>query len=947
MQPYLEPLIVRNRDIRNQQRSTSMNDARDSETTAQTTATDSKRSFAMNRHLTPLAAILALVFATVLVGLPAFAQSTVIWNGVNMDWTEPDSDSWSGSTYTSGDHARFTGSGQGAVNVQGGGVNPATTTVTSGAYTFTGGPIAGTLANSGTLTLNSANSFSAVTASGGTLNLGDDAAAGSAAIAFTAATTLNLTTTGSGNYGNNLTTNGTGTITISARNNLGTNTHTLGTLSIGGNQTLRDNRNSGASSTSPITVNFGTVTLGGNATFDLNSTSGVGSPLYRTMWVLGAVNETGVSRSLTKISSQEANHNILRLSAAGNYSGGTTVNAGTLEATATGALGSGPVTINGGTLDATADYVSSYTGTTIAVNGGRLIARTSNALRTGATGNAPFDITLAAGTELFLNNPTSTTFNNNIATTGNGTITIRMGNYDISSVTNTLGTLTIGGNQTLRDNRNVPTNPPKENKLIFGAVTLGGNATFDVNGATWDGLSTWVLGPISETGGSRSLTKISSERLQASTLILSGAGTFTGDTRVTGGTLKLEHNLAIQNSAFDTSGGGTFNLTSVNTPTFGGLKGGNNLALPTNVTALTLNVGTGLTHTYSGNLGGSNASLTKSGLGTQVLAGANTYTGATSIESGTVSASNIVVGGGASNLGNAASAVSLGSAGAQGALSYTGNSATYTRGFIIGGAGGGRLDVTTAGQTLTIATGGVNGTGLLTVGGAGNTTINSNLTHTGGLTKLDGGTLTLAGDNGYTGATSIQGGTVVLSGSLAAGSAVSVGNATLKGIGLAGGTVTVNAGGTLAPGASIGSLGSGDLALTDGSIFEYEFNSASLAGDLAYVTGTVDLTGEVTLVLDELASGKLSAGNKLTLISSTDDWNGGLFTYQGSLLADDSIFTLGSNKWLFNYNDTTGGDNFAANQLGAINFITMTTIPEPSAALLLALGGLVALRRRR
>ena len=56
------------------------------------------------------------------------------------------------------------------------------------------------------------------------------------------------------------------------------------------------------------------------------------------------------------------------------------------------------------------------------------------------------------------------------------------------------------------------------------------------------------------------------------------------------------------------------------------------------------------------------------------------------------------------NLGNATTAVVLGGTSAKGALRYTGDTATYTRGFTVNACGG-EVDVTTLGQTLTIATG--------------------------------------------------------------------------------------------------------------------------------------------------------------------------------------------------------------------------------------------------
>jgi len=123
------------------------------------------------------------------------------------------------------------------------------------------------------------------------------------------------------------------------------------------------------------------------------------------------------------------------------------------------------------------------------------------------------------------------------------------------------------------------------------------------------------------------------------TLQLSAANTFRGNTTVAGGTLLLSNNLALENSAFDPSGAGALAFsTGINTPTFGGLTGAANLALPGNITALTLNPGTAVSHTYTGDLSGGAAgmTLTKTGDGTQTLGANQNYTGATNVNAGTL-----------------------------------------------------------------------------------------------------------------------------------------------------------------------------------------------------------------------------------------------------------------------------------------------------------------------
>jgi hypothetical protein len=190
-----------------------------------------------------------------------------------------------------------------------------------------------------------------------------------------------------------------------------------------------------------------------------------------------------------------------------------------------------------------------------------------------------------------------------------------------------------------------------------------------------------------------------------------------------------------------------------------------------------------------------------------------------------------------------------------------------------------------------------------------------------------------------------------VNGSLANTSTTIGSGATLQGSGSIGGSVTVQSGGIIAAGNSIESLATGGLTLQTGSTFAYEMNNdaaAGVAGDLTAVTGnlTLDLSNLSILTLGELGTGSWTIGEKLTLISYSGAWNGGLFNYGGTL-ADDSTITFSGMDWLFNYNDISAGTNYTGDLTGS-GFVTMTAIPEPNVAVLLGgLGTLVLLRRRR
>ncbi|MFN6095280.1 MAG: PEP-CTERM sorting domain-containing protein, partial [Verrucomicrobiota bacterium] len=159
-----------------------------------------------------------------------------------------------------------------------------------------------------------------------------------------------------------------------------------------------------------------------------------------------------------------------------------------------------------------------------------------------------------------------------------------------------------------------------------------------------------------------------------------------------------------------------------------------------------------------------------------------------------------------------------------------------------------------------------------------------------------------------------------------------------------GGALSVS--GQLSPGNSIESIGASSVSFMNGSTYAYELNSSVLGGDLLYTTGALNIASTTTLSLTELASGTLAMNGKLTLISY-GTWNGGLFTYNGNTLNNGDKFTLGSNEWLFKYDDTSGGNNFLSDQAGASKYITMTVVPEPNVAMMVGSLALMTLLRRR
>ena len=310
-------------------------------------------------------------------------------------------------------------------------------------------------------------------------------------------------------------------------------------------------------------------------------------------------------------------------------------------------------------------------------------------------------------------------------------------------------------------------------QLLYTGVTTP-TRTIQVIAGT-GGVDANLTGVISNGANTSSLIKSGNGTLQ-----LSATNTYTGTTLVSNGTLILGNNLALQNSAIDTSGTGVISLVGTN-PTFGGLAdGAGQHALASvittgysSVTGITLNPATGLTYSYSGVIANSAAgmTLTKTGAGTQVLSGPNTYSGLTTVSAGVLQFSS------ANNLGNSSltNSISLGAA----TLESTANSYDLgvNRSIALTGAGTILSDL----GTLTVSGSITNGANLLTVGGAGNTIISGVIGNgSGALTKSGAGTLTLSNANTYTGVTTLSSGTLNLSNQNAAQfSSMTMGGGTL------------------------------------------------------------------------------------------------------------------------------------------------------------------------
>jgi len=328
----------------------------------------------------------------------------------------------------------------------------------------------------------------------------------------------------------------------------------------------------------------------------------------------------------------------LTLSGANIYSGGTTISSGVLSIAGKGSLPG---------WDTSGSY-SVASGSALAVYNAVINSEITTMLTTTnfAAGSAlGFDT--AATTTRTYSDTLADTLQGKLGLTklGAGTLTLNVVNTYTGATTITAGILNANSSAAL----GAPTNT-----LVFNGGTLQAGAA--ITSATTRLVTLTSTGIIDTNGYDVSIAGVMSgagglTKTGASTLTLSGDNTYTGATTVSAGTLKAGVvTTAFGNKSSVTLNGGSLDLNGYSN-TIGPLNGiaSSTVALGSETLTITTTAATVTSASINGNYAGvisGAGGLTVAGTGgtggTQILTGANTYTGTTTISDGTLQIGDVV-----------------------------------------------------------------------------------------------------------------------------------------------------------------------------------------------------------------------------------------------------------------------------------------------------------------
>jgi len=529
--------------------------------------------------------------------------------------------------------------------------------------------------------------------------------------------------------------------------------------------------------------------------------------------------------------------------------------------------------------------------------------------------------------------------------TGSGTLTLSVANSYTGQTMSNAGMLSLANASALGGN----------GSLTFsgGSLQIAANASL-ANSIKSSG-SVMAIDVTSGTTGSFTAAIDSSNsggltKSGTGTLTLTSANTYTGQTTLNAGKLRLANTSALGGNGSLTFSGGSLQIAA-------------NASLANSIqssgsSVIAIEVASGTTGSFTAAIDSTNSSgLTKSGTGTLTLSGVNGYTGRTTLNTGMLKLANVNALGGNGSLtfsggslqiaANASLANSIQSSGSSviavevasgttgsftavidntnsGGLTKSGTG-TLTLSGVNGYTGqtrlsagmlrlantsalGGNGSLTFNGGSLQIAANASlanliksSGSSVMTIdvisGTTGSFTATIDSSNSGGLTKSGTGTLALSGANSYSGGTAITDGTLlVYNTSSGAGTVTVSSGASLGGTGTLTGTVTISNGGTLSPGdaGTKGTLTVGGLNFGSSATCRIRIVSAA-SHDSVAAGGNVTLNG-AALSLDTTGFDTTTSA-LLPLISGSGTVSGNF----GSL-PDNQTIILPNGEWQIKYN---------------------------------------------